>query len=94
LAAPAKHAPTARISSTVVAVPFGMGRLVAGFTFPFVNTFHDPNPDFPFASYPEPFLWFLGMDPQPKSRDFRFDNADSVAHNVTTDLICLNYRTT
>jgi len=68
--------------------------VVAGFTFPFVNTFHDPNPDFPFASYPEPFLWFLGMDPQPKSRDFRFDNADSVAHNVTTDLICLNYRTT
>ena len=68
--------------------------VIAGFSFTVANTFTDPNPDFPFASYPEPYLWWLGMDPQPKSRDFKFLNPDSVAHNVKTTAICLNYRTT
>jgi hypothetical protein len=68
--------------------------VVAGISFPFSNAFTDPNTDYPFATFPEPYVWWLGMDPQPKSRDFKFLNADSAAHNVKTAAICLNYRTT
>jgi hypothetical protein len=67
--------------------------VVAGFTFNPGGPIADLNPD---PSYPTvPQLWFLGMDPQPKSRDFKFLNGDPAgAHNVTTTAICLNYRTT
>lgn len=70
--------------------------IVAGFSLhPPVPTMADPNTsDFPGLFVPK--WWYLGMDPQPKARDFRFLNSDSVASVGLPDLyaICLNYRTT
>ncbi len=39
-------------------------------------------------------LYYLGMDPQPKSRDFKFTNPNGVSKSVDLAAICLNYRTT
>jgi hypothetical protein len=71
--------------------------IVAGFTLnPPVTTMADPNTD----DWPGLFVpkyWWLGMDPQPKSRDFRFLNSDTAASPAGTPslaAICLNYRTT
>jgi hypothetical protein len=70
--------------------------VVAGFSLhPPVPTMADPNTgDWPGLFVPK--WWYLGMDPQIKSRDFRFLNSDSVASVGLPDLyaICLNYRTT
>lgn len=43
-----------------------------------------------------PAYWYLGMDPNPKSRDFRFLNTSSPFAAGTVELVavCLNYRTT
>jgi hypothetical protein len=38
--------------------------------------------------------WYLGMNPQPKSRDYRFLNASGGTPSVDLYAICLNYRTT
>jgi hypothetical protein len=65
--------------------------VVAGFSFTPGGPIADLNPN---VVDPAPWLWFLGMDPQPKSRDFRFLNGDASAHSVLTQAICLNYRTT
>lgn len=70
--------------------------VVSGFDFTF-NAFGPNIPDLnPDPSYPSaPHLWWLGMDPQPKSRDFKFLNGDpSNSWQVHTTAICLNYRTT
>jgi hypothetical protein len=67
--------------------------VVAGFSFPFDTAAgRDPNPDF--TSFFEPWIWYLGMDPQPKSRDFKFLNSSGISRTVQTAAICLNYRTT
>jgi hypothetical protein len=79
--------------------------VVAGFDFvsdpvgpPVFNNWASPTiPDLNSdPSYPAvPHLWYLGMDPQPKSRDFKFLNGDpGSAWQVHTTAICLNYRTT
>jgi hypothetical protein len=39
-------------------------------------------------------LYYLGMDPQPKSRDFRFLNPTGSSSTANLAAICLNYRTT
>jgi len=67
--------------------------IVAGFSFT-PGSMTDPNPEFaPPLTVPQ--LWFLGMDPQPKNRDFRFLNSDPVnPDSVQLRAICLNYRTT
>jgi hypothetical protein len=39
-------------------------------------------------------LYYLGMDPQPKSRDFRFLNPNATGKTAHLAAICLNYRTT
>ena len=38
--------------------------------------------------------WYLGMDPQPKSRNYRFLNVEGIDRPVALYAICLNYRTT
>lgn len=38
-------------------------------------------------------VWYLGMDPRPKLRHYRFLNTGT-ADTVTTSVVCLNYRTT
>jgi hypothetical protein len=50
----------------------------------------------PFLAAAGPAYWYLGMDPQPKSRDFRFLNTSSPYADGSAELvaICLNYRTT
>lgn len=65
--------------------------VVSGFSFTPGGPIADLNPDYGTTA---PWLWYLGMDPQPKSRDFRFLNGDASAHPVLTQSICLNYRTT
>lgn len=68
--------------------------VVAGFSFyPAPSSIgFDPNPDF--ASFKVPKHWWLGMDPQPKNRDFKFLNSEAAPFNVDLRAICLNYRTT
>jgi hypothetical protein len=68
--------------------------VVAGFSFgPHDSAFgYDPNPDY--TSYFLPKHWWLGMDPQPKNRDFKFLNSEAPSFNVNLRAICLNYRTT
>ena len=79
--------------------------IVAGFSFaPPVGSMDDPNPELigdwdndPFtadAPLQVPHMWFLGMDPQPKNRDFKVLNSHSSPHPVHLKAICLNYRTT
>jgi hypothetical protein len=40
------------------------------------------------------YVWYLGMDPRPKQRAFRFVNSDALVHPVTVKALCINYRTT
>ena len=91
-----------RVSTKRISCAAHYKAVVAGFTLwqypvgpPPVapGTMADPNTDFGIV----PKWWYLGMDPQPKSRDFRFLNSDSVASPSgvpTLYAICLNYRTT
>lgn len=66
--------------------------VVAGFAFD-PGSMSDPNPEFvPALTVPQ--TWFLGMDPQPKNRDFRFLNSSGASRNVQIKALCLNYRTT
>lgn len=83
-----------RVSTKRISCAAHYKAVVAGFSFgPPVPTMADPNSsDFPGLFVP--ILWWLGMDPQPKSRDFRFLNSDGAAHDVDLVAICLNYRTT
>ena len=72
--------------------------IVAGFSFTpltsVTNTMAEPNAA-EFPGLQVPIMWFLGMDPQPKNRDFKVLNADpNLPHDVTLKAICLNYRTT
>jgi hypothetical protein len=66
--------------------------VVAGFSF-VPGSMTDPNPEFS-PPLTVPRLWFLGMDPQPKNRDFKFLNSHLAAGTVNLKAICLNYRTT
>lgn len=66
--------------------------IVAGFSF-IPGSMAEPNTD-DFPGLFVPHLWFLGMDPQPKNRDFKFLNSDVAPHPVDLKAICLNYRTT
>jgi len=84
-----------RVSTKRISCAAHYKAVVAGFSlFPGWANQADPSPDF--ASFFTPNWWYLGMDPQPKSRDFKFLNATGVAATNKAHLkaICLNYRTT
>lgn len=47
-----------------------------------------------FGHSSEQYLWWLGMDPRPKERAYRFLNLDPLnAHQVDLSLLCFNDRT-
>jgi hypothetical protein len=68
--------------------------VVAGFQLGSPGASQGPATMDPFLGVNGPGWWYLGMDPQPKSRDFRFLNATGSPFNAELVAICLNYRTT
>jgi hypothetical protein len=81
-----------RVSTKRISCAAHYKAVVAGFSFwpTGPGSMSDPNTDYGFV----PKLWWLGMDPQPKSRDFKFLNSFGAVGSVDLKAICLNYRTT
>jgi hypothetical protein len=106
LQGPESHSiPATKIKTKRIECKSHYKAVVAGFSFtPPVGYMDDPNPELigdwdnnPMtldAPLQVPHMWFLGMDPQPKNRDFKFLNSHSSAHPADIKAICLNYRTT
>lgn len=88
--------PAQNVTTRRIQCPSLYKAIVAGFRFPgpiASGPGWDPNPAF--ASFILPKQWWLGMDPQPRNRDFRFLNSDTATFNGTVlSSLCLNYRTT
>jgi hypothetical protein len=40
------------------------------------------------------FTWYMGMDPRPKTRAYRFLNSHGASEDVDLAALCFNYRTT
>jgi hypothetical protein len=81
-----------KVSTKRISCAAAYKAVVAGFSFKTPGFMADPNTDF--SQTHTPTFWFLGMDPQPKSRDFKFLNSSGSDDDVYLKAICLNYRTT
>jgi hypothetical protein len=84
----AKPWPTAPGPTTIPKRRYDIAQLVCGSQYKAVVA------GFRFSPLNLTKFWFLGMEPQIKSRVFKFMNTHNMPHTATVQGMCLNYRTT